>query len=271
MRFRSPPNKATRMKSVEVFLTAHSPSEDDLKGKSVLILDVLRASSTIVTALNHGARSIIPVGDMAEAGKMAANMDEELTLLAGERGGKKIEGYHLGNSPLEYTPEVVQGRTIVLNTTNGTPAIRRARGAAEIAIGSFLNASTCIRFLFETPHEAVILCAGTDNRVALEDTICAGFLLHHLWGGKEPKQRSDAARIAFSLYAHDRKRLATAIAQSNHAQHLIRLGFEEDIRYCAQVDTLELLPIYKDSRLQLRDPSAAAVPARAPVKEPEST
>jgi 2-phosphosulfolactate phosphatase len=257
------------MKSLEVFLTARSASEDDLKGKAVLVIDVLRASSTIVTALNHGARSVIPVADMAEAGKIAAHMDGDLTVMGGERGGVKIDGYQLGNSPQEYTPEVVQGRTVILNTTNGTRAITRARGAAAVAVGSLLNVSACIRFLFETSYDAVILCAGAESRVALEDTLCAGLILHQLWDGHEPADRSDAARIAFSLYAHDHDRLAEAIAQSNHAQRLIALGFEDDVEACARVDAVPLLPIYKDSRLVLREPSGAAYPARVPAPASE--
>lgn len=252
------------MKSVEVVLTARSVSEGDVIGKAVLVLDVLRASSTIVTALNHGARTVIPVADMAEAGKIAAVLDEDVTVMGGERGGLKIEGYRLGNSPLEYTPEAVQGRHVILNTSNGTGAITRARAASSVAVGSLLNLSQCIAYAFESPRDVLIVCAGSDNRVALEDTLCAGYILHQLWDGQEAGGRSDAAHIAFSLYAQDGNRLAEAIARTSHARRLASQGFAEDVRYCAQVDAIPVLPVYKDSRLVLQDPSRALVSARRP-------
>ncbi len=257
------------MKSVEAFLTAASATEQDLKGKAVLVLDVLRACSTVVTALDHGARAVIPVEDMAAAGKIAAHMDPAITVLGGERAGKKIEGYAVGNSPPEYTPEVVQGRTVVLNTSNGTRAMTQARGAAAVAVGCLLNVSPCIRFAFEAEGEVAIVCAGSGDRVALEDVLCAGLILHQLWDGREPADRSDAAHIAFTMYARDRERLAEAVARSTHGQRLIALGYEEDVRYCAQVDAVPLLPVYRDSRLVLSNPDAASVPARVPAPAEE--
>ncbi|MDX1532452.1 MAG: 2-phosphosulfolactate phosphatase, partial [Rhodothermales bacterium] len=248
--------------------TANSASEDDLKGKAVLVIDVLRASSTIVTALNHGARAVIPVADMAEAGKMAAHMDTDTSIMGGERGGTKIEGYALGNSPQEYAPEQVQGRTVVLNTTNGTRSVRQAKGAARVAVASFLNVSQAIAFAYEAEEDVVLLCAGTENRVALEDTLCAGLILHQLWDGAEPKERTDAAHIAFWQYVHDRDALEEAILRSNHAEHLIALGFEEDVHYCMRVDAVPVLPVYRDARLVLADKGAAAYPAKATASEP---
>src|SRR5690554_5212331 len=134
------------MKNVEVYLTAPAAPSIDFKGKSVIVIDVLRAASTILTALNNGARAVIPVIDMAEAGRIAEHMDEDTMVTGGERGGVKIDGYHLGNSPLEYTPEVVQGKTVVLNTSNGTSAVAKVKGAGDVAIAGLLNLSESIRF-----------------------------------------------------------------------------------------------------------------------------
>lgn len=250
------------MRTFEVYLTAPTAPTVDFKGKSVIIIDVLRAASTIVTALNNGARAIIPVADMAEAGRIAEHMDEDTMVMGGERGGLKIDGYQLGNSPLEYTPEAVQGKTVVLNTSNGTSAIVRIKGAVDIAVASLLNLSEVIRFAFEAQNDVAIVCSGSGDRVALEDLLCAGFIVHQLWGGKEPANRSDAAHIAFSQYSQDQDRLEEAILQSNHARHLIELGFEDDVSYCSMLDTLSLLPLYRDSRIVLEDTSKAAVPSR---------
>ena len=119
---------ALRM-NVEVFFTANSPSEDDLRGTTVVAIDVLRACSTIVTALANGAKAVIPVSDMVQAGRLAANLDADTGLLGGERGGKRIDGFQVGNSPAEYTPEAVHDRTVVLTTTNGTQTIAQAKQA----------------------------------------------------------------------------------------------------------------------------------------------
>ncbi len=253
--------------NVEVYLTADSVTEDDLKGKAVVVVDVLRACSSVVTALNHGARAVIPVADMAEAGRIGAHMDTATSLLGGERGGKKIEGYALGNSPAEYTPEAVQGKTVVLTTSNGTRAITAARAAASVAIGCFLNVSKVIEFAWRAGGDVVILCAGSDDRVALEDTLCAGLILNQLWDGQEPTSRSDAAHIALTQYTYDQGDLAAALARSNHARNLIALGFEADVAYCARVDAVPLLPVYHDSRIVLQNPEDAAVPAKVAPSE----
>lgn len=238
---------------IEVFLTTSIVTEEDVKGRTVVVIDVLRACSTIATALNNGARSIVPVADMAQAGKIASNLDQQSYLLGGERGGEKIEGYHLGNSPLEYTKSTVKGRTIIFNTTNGTVAIAQARSADHLLIGSFLNAGRVVDFIRDVGNDLTIVCAGWRNRVSLEDTLCAGLMLYRLWDGVEPDSVSDTAHIAFTQYVHDRESIATAISRCNHAQWLGDQGHKEDVEYCMQVDALPVLPYYEDSRLVLYD------------------
>src|SRR5690606_2725309 len=206
----------------------------------------------------HGARAVVPVADMAEAGRMAAALDAETSLLGGERGGRPIDGYRAGNSPLEYTPEAVAGKTVVLNTTNGTGALARARKAEHLVAGCFLNAARVVDFLRETLSEddadepqAVIVCAGEEGRLALEDVLCAGVLLHRLWGEAVPDRITDGAHIALTQYRHDERRLARALFDCQHTQRLIALGYGDDVAYCARLDALPILPRYRDSRLVL--------------------
>lgn len=244
---------------VEVFLTGSVVTEEDVKGRTVIVIDVLRASSTIATALQNGARAVVPVPDMAEAGKIASNMDPESYLLGGERGGDRIEGYHKGNSPLEYTPEVVEDRTIIFNTTNGTAAITQARSAEHLVIGSFLNASRVVEFALSSQLDIAIICAGWRNRVSLEDTLCAGMLLYRLWDGAEPGLVSDTAHIAFTQYEHDRDDLQRSLRRCNHAQWLASKGYEDDVEYCFQIDALPVLPYYEENRLILRTEEIDAV------------
>ena len=243
---------------VEVYSTAHTVREEDLVGKAVAVVDVLRAGSTIVTALKNGARSVIPVADMGAAGRLAAHLDGDMVLLGGERGGERIEGYQAGNSPLEYTPEAVQGRTVVLNTSNGTGALVKAAKAGFLTVASFLNADAVGARLRQEAHangrEIVLVCAGYEGRAALEDMLCAGYLLEQIWEGKEPPSSPDGAHIAYSLYKQDRSRLQKAVLRCNHAQHLSFLGFEADVRYCLQTNAVPVVPVYGDSRLQLEQP-----------------
>jgi 2-phosphosulfolactate phosphatase len=235
----------------EVFLTSSTVTEDDVKGRTVIVIDVLRASSTIATALNSWARAVVPVADTGSATKIASNLDQSSYLLGGERGGDKIQGYHLGNSPLEYTQKTVEGRIVIFTTTNGTVAISRARGAEHLVVGSFLNAERIVEFTKRAGLDVTIICAGWRNRVALEDTLCAGLLLYRLWDGREPSLASDSAHIAFSQYVHDKDNLDDALRRCNHAQWLTAHGYAEDVDYCLQIDVLPVLPYYHENRLVL--------------------
>jgi 2-phosphosulfolactate phosphatase len=244
--------------NIEVFLTSNNLTEDDVRGYTVVVIDVLRASSTIATALHHGARAVVAVPDMAEAGKIASNLDPNAYLLGGERDAVKIDGYHLGNSPTEYHPKAVAGRIIILNTTNGTRAISRSRAAEHLLIGTFLNARRVVDFVRQAGLDVVIVCAGRRNRVSLEDTLCAGLLLDRLWDGHEPAAVSDTAHIAFTLYRNDREHLSKSIHRCNHAQDLIAKGFAADVEYCLRIDALPVLPYLRENQIVLLGESEMA-------------
>jgi 2-phosphosulfolactate phosphatase len=233
----------------EVFLTYASLSDEDIRNRTVVVIDVLRACSTIVTALDRGARAVLPVADMAQAGKIAGNLDPDVYRLGGERDGDKIDGYHLGNSPREYTQEVVESRDVILNTTNGTQALTRATSAKHLVAACFLNAQRVVDFVRAVDDEVTIVCAGRQNRLALEDTLCAGLLLARLWDHEEPDAVTDSAHTAFTLYDTDRDDLSTALRGANHAERLREMGYAEDLDYCFRTDTLSVLPSYTDNRL----------------------
>jgi 2-phosphosulfolactate phosphatase len=238
---------------IEVFLTSNGIEEDDVRDRTVVVIDVLRACSTIATALDHGARAVVPVLDMAQASRIAANLDPNIYRLGGERGGEKIEGYHLGNSPLEYTTEEVEGRDVILNTTNGTKALTRTRAARHLVAGCLLNAGRVVDFIKRAGTDTTIVCAGRQNRISLEDTVCAGLILDRLWSDADPTFVSDAANAAYTLYKHDHPDVSARLRRANHVQHLIDMGYEEDVEYCFQVDALPVLPYYADNRLVLHE------------------
>lgn len=236
---------------LEVFLTPHTLTDQDVRNRTVVVLDVLRASSTIVTALSHEARCIVPVPDMAAAYRLTSNLDTDQYLIGGERNGVKIDGCHLGNSPLEYTREQVAGRTVVLKTTNGTGAILAGQAAGQLVIGSFLNADRVVEFVRQTAAPLTIVCAGWRGRFSYEDTLCAGFLIDRLWNGTVPRQISDATYAAHTLYRAVRTDIDAALAGCDAAQLLGSLGQQSDVAYCAQTDVLEALPRLQDKMLVL--------------------
>ena len=244
--------------NVEVFLSCAQVQEEDVRERTVVVIDVLRACSTIVTALHHGARAILPVRDMAQAGKIASNLDPDVYRLGGERDGKKIDGYHLGNSPLEYTKDAVEGRDVILNTTNGTKALSRSRAAEHLVAGTFLNADRVVDFIDDTDRPLTIVCAGWHNRISLEDTVCAGLLLDRVWDGGRPDSVSDAAHTALTQYQHHRDDVTEMLRHCNHAQRLIEMGCEDDVDYCLRLDQLSVLPYYRDNRLIRYDGVAAS-------------
>ncbi|WP_103027862.1 2-phosphosulfolactate phosphatase [Salinibacter altiplanensis] len=242
----------------EVFLTHSNISEGDVQDRTVIVIDVLRACSTIVTALERGARAVMPVPDMARAGKIASNLDPDMYRLGGERNGEQIEGYHLGNSPHEYTQDVVEGRDIILNTSNGTQALEQAKEADTLVVASFLNAGRVVDFIRRTADAVTIVCAGRQNRLALEDTLCAGLLLDRLWDGNEPYPVTDSAHTAYTLYHTDRDDLDNALRGANHAEWLAEQNCEADLDYCFRIDALPVLPYYTENRLLLYEDVASA-------------
>lgn len=241
---------------LDVVLTARALDPDTLRGRLVVVVDVLRASSTVVTALANGARAVIPAADLGEAGRLAASLDADVSLVGGERGGERLAGYAAGNSPLEYTPEAVAGRTVVLTTSNGTAAMALARAGAGGAVGTFLNAGAVaahVRAALEAGQAATILCAGSGGRVSLEDTLCAGLLVDRVAGPEAASRLGDSAQIAFALYRGTQDQLDRVLQSADHTQRLVRLGFADDVAYCARVDAVPVVPVFRDNRIVRAD------------------
>lgn len=234
------------LETLDVFFSAQSFHEEEVRNKTVVVIDVLRASSTIVTALMNGAKGIIPVSDMGEASRISQSVDSENLMLCGEKDGIKIEGYDLGNSPLEYTPEIVEDKTLIFNTTNGTKAIKKAVGASKLSIASFLNLSAVLDSLKDESNGVVLICAGWRGRLALEDMLLAGNIVYNISGGNLPEQARDGAKIAFGLYEKYREDIGGVIHKTNHAVRLKNIAGTDDIDYCSQVDICNLLPVIKD-------------------------
>lgn len=231
---------------IDVFFSVQAFNEEDLRGKSAVIIDILRATSSITTAINSGAKKIIPVEDMSDAVKIARTMDNDDYLLCGEKNGVKIDGYHLGNSPLEFTKEAVTDKTLIFNTTNGTKAIKKAGLANRIYIGSFLNQQAVLNALKDHDDEVVLICSGWRGRLALEDTLFAGSLLYHMFEGNLPDKTKDGAKVAYGLFEKFGSNLEETISKSDHAYRLRKLVPEQDVPFCCKVDEFDVLPGMRD-------------------------
>ncbi|WP_018127525.1 2-phosphosulfolactate phosphatase [Balneola vulgaris] len=238
-----------RLEYMDVYFSVQAFQEEDLRGKSAVIIDVLRAASSMVTALNNGARKIIPVGAMEDAVRIAQTMDAKDYLLCGEQNGNTIEGFHLGNSPLEYTKEVVADKTLIINTTNGTKAIKKASLANKIYVGCFLNQQSILEGLKEHDDDVVLICSGWQGKMSLEDTLFAGSVIYEMCEGKLPENTKDGVKIAFSLYEKYKENLEQSIGTSDHAIRLKELVPDGDIPFVCQKNKFDVLPTMKDGIL----------------------
>lgn len=214
----------------------------------VVIIDVLRATSTIATALNNGAKSIIPVDSVAECIKLGKQME---VITAGERDGKIAEGLTYGNSPFTYPKEFIKGKILVLTTTNGTKLLHMAlaENAKAIITGSFPNLSAVCKYITEQKQNVILACAAWKDRVNLEDTLFAGAVIDRVKGHFSIK--CDASKIAESLYNEAKDDLYEFMKgkQASHYLRLTNFGLEKDIRYCLTADVDNILPIYDSGRL----------------------
>jgi 2-phosphosulfolactate phosphatase len=230
---------------IDVVPTAEAAVTADLARATVLVVDVLRASTTIIAALRNGCAAVVPVGDADEARRRAAAFPPGEALLAGERKGEPIPGFDLGNSPLEVGPERVKGKTLIVTTSNGTRALLAARTAARVGVAALVNLSAAVAWALAADGDITVLCAGERGAVSLEDRVCAGLLVDGVLREAAGVTASSAAADAGALgrsYGKDVGRLAH---DSSWARHLERRGRGADVAACLALDTTTLVPVYR--------------------------
>jgi 2-phosphosulfolactate phosphatase len=224
--------------------------------KTSVVIDVLRATTVIVTALNNGAREIIPVSTVDFAMKVSGNAFSGQTLLGGERNTKKVEGFNLGNSPLEYTPEVIAGKSIILYTTNGSKTIVKAKFSENLFICAFNNLPAIAKELERLNKEVEIICAGSNGNFNLEDVICAGRLIKELQLITET-EIDDSGRACLVLNKSFGKSIAKMLKETEHGKLLIENGFGNDIKECAKFGTTDTIPYYISGVIKKMDSGIA--------------
>lgn len=232
------------MRTIDVCLSPDLMHLYPVHDRSVVVVDILRATSCMTTALAFGIESILPVATLDEA----LSLKSEVTFTAGERDGKKVDGFDLGNSPFEYMQPHLKGKNIAFTTTNGTQAIVKSLGAIEVVIGSFLNIGRVVRHLENTETNILVVCAGWKGKFNLEDTLFAGALVERLQDSLKPA--CDAPLAAAHLYRSAATNILDFLKNSSHVQRLARLGIEKDIAFCLMPDQYDVLPVLRDGALR---------------------
>lgn len=228
---------------LEVISSVNEARSDDFIHKTVIVIDVLRATSTIVIALAGGCAGVIPVETVIQA----KNLWEDGDLLGGERYCKKITGFDLGNSPLEYRNRDLQGKRIIMTTTNGTRAMQKVQKASNILAGSLLNAFSCARAAWELKRDVVLVCAGTQNQFSLEDGLCAGCIADCLHSfAEEQPEMNDFGLAMRDAYLYTRNDLQNTILACANGKKLCRLGFEEDVLFCCHPNLFDVVPVLQN-------------------------
>ena len=232
---------------IDIQLLPSPPDSDTLIDRTVVVIDVLRATSVMVQAISQGALEILPLASAEEAFQMAKVFPRGSILLGGERESKKVPGFDLGNSPKEYVAERVRGKKLILATTNGTKAFHLVSSGKEILVGSFFNIGAAARRCLESGRDLLIFPSGDEGDFSLEDTICGGMLIELITRkGKKSISLTDASYSAQILYQGFKDNLLGAFQLSHHGKELIIRGFEDDLVYCAQIDITRLVPIFRE-------------------------
>jgi 2-phosphosulfolactate phosphatase len=237
---------------IDIQFLPFPPNLHLLSDRVIVVIDILRATSTMVHAMSQGASEIIPVATVEEAFQMAKVFPRGSTLLGGERESEKIQGFDLGNSPKEYVGEKVKGKKLILTTTNGTKAFRLVSLGKKVLVGSFFNIGAVTKRCLELDRDLLLFPSGDEGNYSLEDAVCGGMLIELITKvSRKPISLTDASQCAQIFYERFEENLLEAFHLSHHGKELINRGFEEDLAYCAQIDITDIVPEFKDGVIRV--------------------
>lgn len=227
-------------------ITCYGKRKDNqLYNTTVIVIDVLRATSSIICALNGGAVKAVPAADAGDAVALAGRLGQRECVLGGERGGIKISGFDLGNSPSEYLTRTVRNRTVIISTTNGTGAIHSVRSADTVLIGAMINRTAVAKRAACEGQDILIVCAGTEGQPSADDMCTAGAIISAMRQYCNALELSDMAMVCEKLFK-DWLEGSFDMASTLHYSRLLSLGFEEDVRFCFTLDCTDTVPMYRD-------------------------
>ena len=247
--------------NISVIPTAQQAQDINFSGQTVVVIDVLRATSVITTALDNGAREVIPVRTVEEAESLFVTCNASMTLRGGERNALKIEGFDLSNSPLEYKKKMVEGKTVILTTTNGTNAINNIIGADEVILACFRNVAAVVEHVLEHnptsldvglshcgSRNGIIVCAGTEGRLSLDDGLCAGMIIE-LMKQQTEVELDDLGLLLNRFYNESKDNLFGALSGCYHLKRLFTLGFYDDIKFCLETNCVQTVPVLENGKI----------------------
>lgn len=233
---------------VDIIFTADEVSQEKTEGKICVVIDVLRATSVMITALHNGAEKIFPFKDIKIIQERCENLKN--IIKCGERNALKIDGFDLGNSPLEFTKEKVFGKDIYMSTTNGTKAVENSLSAEKIIICSFLNIKSVFKKLLEYKKDVVIVCAGTNGKFSLDDTLCAGLIIKEMQ--KHTEIQMNDVLLAAVRISESHEDIKDILKGSTHYERLLSLGFEKDMEHIFSLNKYSIVPEYKNGYISIK-------------------
>jgi 2-phosphosulfolactate phosphatase len=221
----------------------------------VFVVDVLRASTTVITALSNGAREIMPAASIAEARRSAGNQKKDAVLLCGERAGFRIRGFDLGNSPSDYSKERVLGKSLVFASTNGSVMLKKAAGkGGRVFVAGFVNMDAVVQAISSRDKDTRIACSGREGGFSLEDAVCAGMIVDRVRNMGVDPECWDGALSALLLYRHFASDLAGMARNSFHGKYLASIGMDKDIPDCTAVSRYNIVPEMRKGRITAKQP-----------------
>ena len=245
---------------LDVFFSPIQVKPSDTAGRLVVIVDVLRASTTVATALGNGAKTVMPLEGADDVIVRSKEFHRSAVILAGEQRMEKIPSFDLGNSPQSFTPEVVEGKTILLTTTNGTRALLGVQGARDIVVASYVNFTAVLAMMkvaASSDTDIAIICAGEEGGFTLEDAACAGRYVRALPKRLDTFEANDAAAASVLIEKRYGDNIAKVFKESAHGKALAEAGFSDDLAAAAEVDSYPVVPIYQERQITKLGPERA--------------
>lgn len=233
---------------VDVIISADHVIESKLKNKVAVIIDMFRATSVIVTALSNGCKEVIPYLTIEETLEHAKKLNREDCILGGERNAVKIDGFHLSNSPLEYTEAVIKNKTVLMTTTNGTRTLTKSTCAKRVLIAAMINAKAVAKKLSDINEDVVIINAGTSGNFSMDDYICSGYIINEMLNYNNNLELTDIAKTANMIY-EENPNIISYVKQATHYSVMKCLELDNDIEYCIKKNIIDIVPEYKDNKI----------------------
>ncbi|ALB48571.1 2-phosphosulfolactate phosphatase family protein [Clostridium beijerinckii] len=233
---------------IDIIISADDIVESRVRNKMAVIIDIFRATSVIITALDNGAREVIPYLTIEETLEYAKKLSRDNYILGGERKAVKIDGFDLSNSPLEYTKEKVEDKIVLMTTTNGTRALTKSVEAKRVFIGAMINGESVAKKLININDDVVIINAGTNGNFSMDDFICSGYIINQMLDINRNIELTDIAKTACMIYKENIN-ILSYVREASHYSVMKSLGLNNDIEYCIKKSIIDIVPEYKDGKI----------------------